>query len=170
MRKRTARAKHSGQLAGTRIKIIQVYNHGLRENVTLANAGTMPQPLGGWALVSLRGGRVYPFPDNLILLPEMQVEIHSGQDALGKPPLHLFWTDDQVWNNHGDVAVLFDPDGTEVDRYTYGQGWKQGRAVRHRKRLLRDGDKWNMVDEPVRPSERIKTRRQQSNQLRRLPR
>ena len=166
MRKQTARTIHIGMLPGAHIKIVKISNRGLCESVTPANAGAIAQPLSGWALASLRGGRLYRFPDDLVLSPGMQVNIHSGQDAQDRPPLHLFWTDDQVWNNRGDAAVLFDPDGAEVDRYAYGQGYTRSRVVRQRKQLIREGKAWNIVDELVRPSKRIVVRRHPSKQLR----
>jgi hypothetical protein len=119
MTKRTTQPARAGQLAGAQVKIGQVHNDALREYVTVVNVGTMAQPMGGWALASLRGERFYTFPDGLILLPEIVAVIHSGQGASDNPPHDLLWTEEQVWNNQGDVAVLFDADGLEVDRCAY---------------------------------------------------
>ena len=54
-----------------------------------------------------------------------------------------------MWNNRGDVAVLFDANGLEIDRCAYGHARKLGNTTQRRKRLLRDGETWRMVDEPM---------------------
>jgi hypothetical protein len=130
------------------VKIAKVYNDALRECVTIVNRGTLAQPMGGWALASLRGERFYVFPDDLILRPGMMVIIHSGQGALDNPHRDLLWTREQIWNNRGDVAVLFDANGLEIDRCTYPHERVLGSAARHRKRLLRDSGIWRIVNEP----------------------
>ena len=49
--------------------------------------------------------------------------------------------------NQGDVAVLFDANGLEVDRCIYPHRRIRGSAVQHRKQLVRDSGTWWMVDE-----------------------
>jgi hypothetical protein len=152
MPKRIAQLTRVGQLAGTHLKIIDIYNDALREHVTIVNLGTQAQPMGGWVLASLRGEQFYTFPDDLILPPHMRVSLHSGEGALDAPPHHLFWAVEQIWNNRGDVAVLFDANGFEVDRRAHPYKWTQRpqRTTPRRKRLLCDGETWHMVDEPIR--------------------
>lgn len=145
MRKRTAQPTRAGQLTGTQLRIVTIHNDGLRESITLANQGTLAQPMCGWALATLRGERFYFFPDDVVMLPEMTVTIHSGQDALDAPPSDLLWTHEQMWNNRGDVAVLFDCDGLEVDRYAYPHKRITGSAASRLKRLARDGEVWRVV-------------------------
>lgn len=115
MRKRTAQPTRAGQLTGTQLRIVTIHNDGLRESITVANQGTLAQPMCGWALATLRGERFYFFPDDVVMLPEMMVTIHSGQDALDAPPRDLLWAREQMWNNRGDVAVLFDSNGLEKE-------------------------------------------------------
>ncbi|MGH7490849.1 MAG: lamin tail domain-containing protein [bacterium] len=148
MSKRAPQPTLTGQLAGAEIKIVGVYNHGLREHLTVVNQGTVAQPLGGWTLVALRGNRRYFFSDDLILLPGMNVFIHSGQSALDNPPYHLFWTGDQMWNNRNDVALLFDHSGREIDRCVYSHKRMLGHETKRRKRLLDNGETWRLRDEP----------------------
>ena len=150
MGKRSSQPIRAGQLAGTRVKIVGVYNDALREYVTITNRGTLAQPLGGWVLATLRGERFYTFPDGLILLPSMEVTIYSGQGALDMPAgasraVRLVWTDEQVWNNRGDVAVLFDAEGIEVDRCAYPHERILGSATRRPLRLLREGETWRIL-------------------------
>ncbi|HEX9654476.1 MAG TPA: lamin tail domain-containing protein [bacterium] len=155
MPKRTAQPARAGQLAGVQIKIVGVYNHGLREHATIVNQGTVAQPLGGWVLVALRGNRHYFFPDDLFLLPGMKVFVHSGREALNNPPYHLFWTDEQMWSNRNDVALLFDHSGLEIDRCAYSHKRMLGHDAQRRKRLLKDGETWQLVDETLRRAQKL---------------
>jgi hypothetical protein len=54
MPKRIAQPIHSGQLAGAHLKVGGIYNDGMHEYVTIVNQGTVPQPMRGWVLASLR--------------------------------------------------------------------------------------------------------------------
>jgi|GEM_PF-1323166 len=158
--KRTAQPIHSGQLAGAQIKVGRIYNDGLREYITVVNRGTVPQPMSGWVLASLRGERFYRFPTEVIVFPGIVTAIYSGQGAQDDPPCALFWTEQQVWNNKGDVAVLFDANGGEVDYLAYPHQRILGRGVQRRRRLLHDGETWRVVDEPVRRADKpIRQRR-----------
>lgn len=148
MSKRAAQPTRTGQLAGAKIKIVGVYNQGLQEHIAIVNQGTVAQPLAGWSLIAERGNRRYAFPDDLILRPGMKVFIHSGQNALNNPPDHLFWTDEQMWSNRNDVALLFDHRGLEIDRCAYSHKRMLGHETKRRKRLLDEGENWRLVDEP----------------------
>jgi len=148
MSKRASQPTRAGQLAGAKISIVGVSNIGLREHVSIINRGAVAQPLGGWVVVAMRGNRLYFFPDDLILMPDMKVFIHSGQDALNNPPHHLFWTDAQMWSNRNDVALLFDNSGLEVDRCAYSHKRMLGHDTQHHKRLLNEGESWQLVDAP----------------------
>ncbi|MCL4707230.1 lamin tail domain-containing protein [bacterium] len=148
MSKRAPQPTRTGQLAGAKIKIVGVYNQGLQEHIAIVNQGTVAQPLVGWSLIAERGNRRYAFPDDLILRPGMKVFIHSGQNALNNPPDHLFWTDEQMWSNRNDVALLFDYRGLEIDRCAYSHKRMLGHEAKRRKRLLDEGETWRLVDEP----------------------
>jgi len=125
MSKQTAQIIRTGQLEGVKLGIKKIYNDGLKESVVILNQGTMAQPMNGWMLASLRGKLFFRFPDHLIILPSMKVVVHSGQQKESQVrrgltgQVDLFWTNEQVWNNHGDAAILFDADGFEIDRYAY---------------------------------------------------
>jgi hypothetical protein len=87
------------------LEISGIHNDDLRESATIVNLGTTAQPMSGWALATLRGGQVYMFPDDLILLPGAKVVIHSGQGAPENSPYELFWTREQRWNNQIDISL-----------------------------------------------------------------
>ena len=147
MGKRRSQPNCTGQLSGAKVIIKEVHNDALSESVTIANKGAVAQPLCGWVLATLRGEKFYAFPDDLVLLPKMAAIIHSGQGALNNPSSGLLWTEEQVWNNQGDVAVLFDANGLEVDRYAYPHERIQGSADKRPLCLLRDGETWRVVKE-----------------------
>lgn len=154
MSKRSPRPTRVGQMDGVQVEISEIQNTGLREHITLINRGVMPQPMNGWALATLRGGELYFFSHDLILLPKMAVSVHSGlyaKAALSSTPReqHLVWTEEQMWNNRRDVAALFDANGVEIDCYAYPHDRVLGSAAQRRKRLLCDGGTWRIVAEPI---------------------
>jgi hypothetical protein len=152
--KQTTQNVCAGQLEGVKLIIKNIHNAGLQESVSIQNQGTVAQPMSGWMLASLRGQLFYTFPDHLIFLPGMTVIIHSGQQRLGKvrtskiAQVDLFWTNEQVWNNHGDMAILFDADGNEIDRYAYPHERVMGSSAEHRKRLVQSPDGHQITDLP----------------------
>jgi hypothetical protein len=154
--KRTSQAVYVGQLKGAKLKIKAVKNDGLQEYATLINRGTVAQPMSGWVLASLRGQTFYPFPDDLMFEPGMIVKIQSGQQEPEKTPsdrgvwANLLWTIEQVWNNHGDTAILFDANGLEVDRHSYPHERVMGSSAKRRKVLIRNDDGFEIVNDALR--------------------
>jgi hypothetical protein len=106
-------------MEGARICVKEVRNEGRSESVVVANEGHVDQPLTGWVLASLQGPQVFRFEDGMVLRPGGRVTVTSGQGVEHKPPAVLAWTDETVWNNRGDVALLFDYEGEEVARFAY---------------------------------------------------
>jgi hypothetical protein len=156
MSKQTANRICTGQLEGVKLGIKKIHNDGLQESVVILNQGTMAQPMNGWTLASLRGELFFRFPDHLILLPSMKVVIHSGQQKERQSwreltgQVDLFWTNEQVWNNHGDVAILFDADGIEIDRYAYPYERVMGSDADDTKILVPKSDGYHIIDAPTR--------------------
>jgi hypothetical protein len=155
MVKHSVKNVRTGQLASVKIIINKIHNDGLRESVSIQNQGTIAQPISGWVLASLRGELFYAFPDQLIFLPGMTVFIHSGQGRTVKvgnnkfARIDLFWTNEQVWNNHGDLAILFDANGVEIDRFVYPHVRVMGSTAEYRKRLVLNSDGYQITDIPV---------------------
>jgi hypothetical protein len=155
MSKQTAQIVRTGQLEGMKLMIKKIHNDGLQESVAILNQGTMAQPMSGWTLASLRGKLFFPFPYKLILLPGMTVVVHSGQQMEHQVrrgltgQIDLFWKNEQVWNNVGDVAILFDADGVEVDRYTYPHERVMGSSTEQTKMLVQSSDGYQITDVPV---------------------
>jgi uncharacterized protein (DUF2267 family) len=147
MRKPKMHTPGDAEVTRTPVELVSVDNYALRESVRIVNWGPQAQPMHGWALASMRGEEIYFFPPNITLEPQAAITVQSGAGAQDAPPNDLFWTDKQVWNNDGDLAVLFDPAGHEVDRYVYPDEQMLGSLAVHRKRLLREGATWRIVDE-----------------------
>lgn len=174
MKKQRTQPIRTAQVNGAKIKIIDILNEALHEHVVIVNHGTHPQPLTGWALASLRGDSLFFFPDDLILRPDKSLYVHSGQGASEmmnalsadlQLSIHLHWTDEQVWNNRGDVAVLFDTHGEEVDRYAYPPALARRSAARYRKLLVYDGERW-LIRDKTKPE--VQTVRRRDKRLARL--
>ncbi len=104
---------------GARICVKEVRNDGKSEAVVIVNEGHVEQPLTGWTLVSLHGVQVFRFDDGMVLRPGANVTVTSGEGVAHRPPTVLAWTDQTVWSNRGDVAIVFDYEGEEVTRFAY---------------------------------------------------
>lgn len=153
MSKRTSSVVHTGQLEGAKIAIEAVHNDGLFESLTIINRGTIVQPISGWVLASLRGQVFYQFPDDLRIRPGKSVVVYSGQQKPEKSnndlsiQTELLWAPEQIWNNHGDTAILFDANDLEIDRYSYPHERVLGSSDKRKKALIREDSSFEIVDE-----------------------
>ena len=155
MSDRTSQIVRIGLLQGAKIKIKEVKNDGLHEYITIANRGTVPQPMSGWVLASLRGQAFYPFTDDLMFEPGMIVKVESGQLEPKKTQKdwgtlkNLLWTIGQVWNNHSDTAILFDANGLEIDRLSYPHERVMGSSANRRKILINGDGGFEIVNDSI---------------------
>ena len=92
---------------------------GRDEYVEISNYGAGSQDMSGWRIVSVVGDQSYWFPVGYVLGAGLYVRVHSGPDAYNDPPVDLRWMTGYVWNNGGDEAVLYDDEGSVVDRRSY---------------------------------------------------
>ena len=93
------------------------------EVVVIVNSGASPQVMTEWELLSQEGGQRFVFP-RFTLSPGAAVRVTSGPNGRQDPPGVLQWLKSDgsphrghVWNNDGDVAILFDSRGNEVSRF-----------------------------------------------------
>jgi len=169
MSKQISQIVRIGQLKGAKLKIKAVKNDGLQEYAAIINRGTVAQPMSGWVLASLRGQTFYPFPDDLMFEPGMIVKVQSGQQEPKETNnkrgvwADLLWTVEQVWNNRGDIAILFDANGLEVDRHSYPHERVMGSGSNRRKVLVRKDNGFEIVNESLRQAK--KGTRKQSGAL-----
>jgi hypothetical protein len=160
MSKQISQIVRVGQLKGAKLKIKAIKNDGLQEYAAIINLGTVAQPMSGWALASLRGQTFYPFPDDLMFEPGMVVKVQSGQQEPKETNnmqgvwVNLLWTVEQVWNNRGDIAILFDANGVEVDRHSYPHERVMGSGSNRRKVLVRKDDGFEIVNVSLRKAKK----------------
>jgi endonuclease/exonuclease/phosphatase family metal-dependent hydrolase len=87
------------------------------EWVAIQNTGTggVPQDMSGWVITDETGKNRYTFPEYSLGSGEMvTVYTGAGDDMTGS----LYWGRVQdVWNNDGDVAYLYEPGGLLVSSY-----------------------------------------------------
>ncbi|MGD7021793.1 cell wall-binding repeat-containing protein [Rossellomorea vietnamensis] len=86
------------------------------EIVTLKNIDSKDIPMDGWKLVSTVGNQTFKFPSNFVLKKGKSVKIVAGRGAVNNPPSQLLWSNAYIWNNSGDSAVLYDPQGKKIDQ------------------------------------------------------
>jgi len=87
------------------------------EYFTLQNTGAQTVDLSGWT-VSNERGQIFHFPDGYALGAGDVVFVHSGTGSATENVLYWGATA-PVWNNDGDVAVLYDSTGLIVTLYAY---------------------------------------------------
>ncbi len=95
------------------------------EFVVIENEGDETVSLAGWTLKdeTTTGDRrhIYKFPQRVSLSSHEKAYVHTGpgEDSFEKDKpskWNLYWGRHSfVWNNEGDTATLFDPEGDKVD-------------------------------------------------------
>ena len=104
-------------VAGAYAVRFQQLRFGVRgEFVQIVNRGP-DQDLSGWRLVSAGAGQAFTFPDGYILGQDETVTVHSGPGDVPAASGHLQWTTEPKWQNDDEEALLYDAQGTLVDRW-----------------------------------------------------
>jgi hypothetical protein len=109
------------RVAGAAIRVRSVAATGGTERVILANDGSAPQEVGGWAVrSSASSGTAYRLPVGLRLDPGATVTLLSGRDAPTVAPVgSVTLARRSLWRDDGGTILLIDPNGDEVDRHTW---------------------------------------------------
>jgi len=89
-----------------------------QETVTLRNNQESPIDLSGWTLRDGSSVHRFVFPAGFELLPGTGVTVHTGCGRDGSEDLH-WCADGPIWNNEGDIVMLFDDSGALVSSITY---------------------------------------------------
>lgn len=88
------------------------------EYVTILNQGYGRVSIGGWTLRDESTSNRFVFNGNTTLEPGESVTVVTGCE--GGPPGAVHWCSDQaVWSNGGDTAIVLDTLGNAVVWYTY---------------------------------------------------
>jgi len=94
---------------GARLVITQVNKR--EEWVDIRNIGTQPQDLGGWVLVSEKGNQRCALGGVINAGQTLRIYAMTGPDG------YSCGFGSEIWNNSvSDPAVLYNPQGQEVDR------------------------------------------------------
>lgn len=131
---------------GADVVITKVESGGLAESVTITNRGQLDQPLTGWALASLHGVEVYPFPEGTVLPAGGQLTVLSGEAAPAPGGRELLWERANTLNNRSDTVLLFDSQGQEVSRFTYPRPTVREERKPKLKILVRELDGYHLRD------------------------
>lgn len=86
----------------------------VKEFVTISNETSIDVDMTGWTLVSTKGNQVYHFPEGFILTAWNSVDLLSGPRQPQDLPRTLIWTNENIWNNNGDTAQLYNAEGELV--------------------------------------------------------
>lgn len=96
-------------------KAIIIKNVDLRKEVcTVENNSDMDIDMTGWKILSINGNQSYNFPQGYILKVGKCVNINSGKKAKEDGKVDLIWTNNNIWNNSGDSAELYNNKGELV--------------------------------------------------------
>jgi len=101
------------------VVISDSYNKSYDEYLQLTNRGTAVQDMSGWSVTGSKGEDRYTFPDGYVLGPGESVKLYSGSNGVDAWPTSIYWTTDNVWNNGGETAFLWNREGSEVSRYRW---------------------------------------------------
>jgi hypothetical protein len=88
---------------------VEVYNSGSDEYVYIDNLGDIAASTEGWILASGVGGQRFRLGTTEIG-PHASLRIVSGRTTAVQNG-DMLWTKQNVWNNDGDVARLYDANG-----------------------------------------------------------
>lgn len=104
-----SKASQGGTLSPTDGKALYLESVDLSgEMVTVVNGGKTDLNLQGYYIVSTVGNQKYVFP-SYVLKAGAKVTVYSKG---GKGQLK--WSDQNIWNNSGDPAVLYSPEGERL--------------------------------------------------------
>jgi hypothetical protein len=104
---------HNVPMVASSLHIAELVHSGDDEYVTIHNAGTTAISLEGYRLQSVEGDQWYTLSGQP-LRPDAIIRIHSGPAAMANPPQDVVWTTRYIWNDAGDRARLYDPQGTLI--------------------------------------------------------
>jgi len=99
-----------------RVEILELHLKG--DYVTVINQENHDVDLSKWVLKSAIGGQTFTFPSGTILKSGTTITVWSGRHSDPKhcPPSVIHWTNQHVWNDAGDTAVLYNSTGDLISK------------------------------------------------------
>jgi hypothetical protein len=110
------------------LKIDSIWPYGPEERVYIGEYSEASQDMAGWRLHSVVGDQWYDFVADepvcygieIVSGPDAECEVLTPWSIHYIPPGCYVWTLQSVWNDAGDIAVLYNASGQVVDEYCYG--------------------------------------------------
>ncbi|MEC3884616.1 cell wall-binding repeat-containing protein [Halobacillus sp. HZG1] len=87
------------------------------ETVKIKNIDNRDISMDGWRLVSVDGNQTFNFPSDYTLKEGASVTVTSGRSSYENRPSVLQWSRAYLWDNNGDTARLYDPQGGLIDEF-----------------------------------------------------
>ena len=88
------------------------------EFIVLHDAGPDSADMTGWMIRDESSTNRYTVPEGTVLTAGARVIVHTGYGV--DTASDLYWCSGPVWSNRGDTAIVQAPNGTVVDRLSYG--------------------------------------------------
>jgi hypothetical protein len=119
----TAAAASEVEVAATgTLEIVEIHHGSVAEAVgewvQITNAGYAPVQLAGWRLTDEGTRHAYTFPSR-VLAPGASLRLHMWQGEDDDNDIYV-GAQQRWWNDAGDTAYLYDPEGTLVHAHSYG--------------------------------------------------
>jgi len=116
----TAEEKKVGIWAQASIPVyIQtIFNDHFLEYLVIGNRTEADQNIGGWRIVDKSGYELI-LPRNTKLKARGTFRIYSGKTEVKIPENAIHPIRENIWNNGGDRAYLYDDEGHLIDQYSY---------------------------------------------------
>lgn len=86
------------------------------EWVKIQNTGTLAASLDGWRLQDAGAKHVYTFPAIVLASGDTMTVYSHASGPIGTNA--VYWTTDYVWNNDGDTAYLYNPQGQLMSSFS----------------------------------------------------
>lgn len=88
----------------------------VKEIVIIKNKGVNQVDISGWKLVSEKGKQEFIFPTETVLEKGDELKIICGKDLIEQANT-LIWPENNIWNNKGDPAVLYNLKGEKISYF-----------------------------------------------------
>lgn len=89
------------------------------EYIEITNRGILSIDLSGWKINAGNKGQDFTFPANTVLAPGKCERILTKKDE--KRPWYLSFLKSQaIWNNKGDLGILYDNENRLISSFAYG--------------------------------------------------
>jgi hypothetical protein len=90
------------------------------EYIEIRNQGSLPVDISGWRVSAGNVGQDFHFPSATVIKPQQILRVYTNE-VHPETGGFSFGSVRAIWNNRGDIGLLFDRSGAEVSRWAYGR-------------------------------------------------